>query len=54
MISTGLMGALLGGLFVWTKGNLWLTLLVHGISNTNGITLIYTSADRFLGQILFP
>jgi membrane protease YdiL (CAAX protease family) len=53
MISTGLMGALLGGLFVWTKGNLWLPILVHGISNTIGITLIYTSADRFLGQILF-
>ena len=53
MLSTGLMGALLGGLFVWTRGNLWLPVLVHGISNTLGITLIYTSADRVLGQLVF-
>jgi membrane protease YdiL (CAAX protease family) len=53
MISTGLMGALLGVLYVWTRGNLWLPILVHGVSNTIGITLIYTSADRVLGQLFF-
>ena len=31
MISTGLMGALLGGLFVWGGCKLWLPILVHGI-----------------------
>jgi membrane protease YdiL (CAAX protease family) len=53
MLSTGLMGALLGGLFVWARDNLWLPILVHGVTNTAGITLIYTSADRVLGQLVF-
>lgn len=53
MISTGLMGALLGGLFVWTGGKLWLPIVVHGVTNTLGITLIFTSADRVLAQLLF-
>jgi membrane protease YdiL (CAAX protease family) len=54
MISTGLMGALFGGAFVWSRENLWLPILLHGISNTLGITLIYTSWDRILNGLLFP
>jgi membrane protease YdiL (CAAX protease family) len=53
MISTGLIGAILGALFVWYRGNLWLPILVHGFSNVVGITLIYTSGDRVLNTLLF-
>ena len=53
MISTGLIGAILGGLFVWYRGNLWLPIMVHGFSNVVGVTLIYTSGDRVLNALLF-
>ncbi len=53
MISTGLIGAILGALFVWYRGNLWLPIMVHGFSNVVGITLIYTSGDRVLNALLF-
>jgi membrane protease YdiL (CAAX protease family) len=54
MLSTGLIGALFGIAFVWYRGNLWLPILVHGFSNVAGITLIYTSLDKVLNQLLFP
>ena len=53
MISTGLIGAILGALFVWYRGNLWLPIMVHGFSNVVGITLIYTNGDRVLNTLLF-
>jgi membrane protease YdiL (CAAX protease family) len=53
MISTGLLGALFGGAFVWYRGNLWLPILVHGFANAVGITFIYTSADLVLNTLLF-
>ncbi len=53
MISTGLIGAILGALFVWYRGNLWLPIMVHGFINVVGITLIYTSYDRVLSTLLF-
>jgi membrane protease YdiL (CAAX protease family) len=54
MISTGLFGAILGVIFVSATGNLWLPVLVHGFSNTLGITLIYTNGDKVLSSLLFP
>lgn len=53
MISTGLLGALLGVVFVWYRENLWLPILVHGSANFVGITLIHASADRVLNAWLF-
>lgn len=53
MLSTGLVGVLLGWLFVWSGGNLWLPILVHGISNSLGITFIYLSLDKLLGGLVF-
>jgi membrane protease YdiL (CAAX protease family) len=52
-MSTGLIGALFGAVFVWYRGNLWLSILVHGFSNVAGITLIYTDLDRVLNTLLF-
>ena len=54
MISTGLIGAIFGAVFVWYRWNLWLPILVHGFSNVLGISLIYTSGDRVLNALLFP
>lgn len=53
MISTGLMGLLLGALFISSQGNLWLPILVHGVSNTVGLTLIFIDKDKLLGQLIF-
>ncbi len=53
MISTGLIGALFGVVFVWGRGNLWLPVMTHGFTNVVGITLIYTNLDQVLGKLLF-
>lgn len=53
MVSTGLMGALLGVVFVWYRQNLWLPILVHGWTNLVGITFIYASGDVVLNALLF-
>jgi hypothetical protein len=53
MISTGLIGALFGAVFVWERGNLWLPIMVHGFTNVTGITLIYLSGDKVLSKLLF-
>jgi membrane protease YdiL (CAAX protease family) len=53
MISTGLLGTLLGAVFVRYRENLWLPILVHGSLNTIGITLIFISGDRVLNAWLF-
>jgi membrane protease YdiL (CAAX protease family) len=53
MISTGLIGALFGAIFVWSRGHLWLPILVHGFTNVIGITLIYTDGDMVLNRLLF-
>ena len=53
MISTGLMALLLGALFIRSQGNLWLPILVHGMSNTIGLTLIFIDKDKLLSQLIF-
>ena len=53
MISTGLMALLLGALFIRSQGNLWLPILVHGVSNTIGLTLIFIDKDKLLSQLIF-
>lgn len=54
MLSTGLLGFVFGLLFAWYRYCLWLPILVHGISNTVGITLIYLDGDKVLNGLLFP
>lgn len=53
MLSTGLIGLLLGALFVWGRYNLWLPIVAHGVLNTVGVTLIYLDLDRDLNRLLF-
>lgn len=45
MLSTGLVGAMLGLIFIWRDFNLWLPIFVHGFINTFGIALIAVDGD---------
>jgi membrane protease YdiL (CAAX protease family) len=47
-LSTGIIGALLGMLFITSGFNLWLPILTHGFIDTIGLLLVYLNADRFL------
>lgn len=51
MIVTGLIGLLLGYLFIRQNFNLWLPILVHGFLNTAGLIFIYLDADRYLDRL---
>ena len=46
MLSTGIVGLLLGLIFVRSGFNLWLPILVHGFIDTVGITLIAVGGTR--------
>jgi membrane protease YdiL (CAAX protease family) len=48
MLSTGIVGALLGLIFVWNGFNLWLLIFVHGFIDTIGIGLIAVGGDRVI------
>lgn len=53
MLSTGLIGLLFGVLFVWSRYNLWLPIIVHGVIDTVGLAFIYLDIDRALNHLLF-
>lgn len=47
-ILTGVIGAILGIIFLTHKRNLWLTIIIHGLYDTLALTLVYLNLDRFL------
>ncbi|MCI0608912.1 MAG: CPBP family intramembrane metalloprotease [Anaerolineae bacterium] len=49
-LSTGIIGAVLGILFITSGFNLWLPILTHGFIDTVGLFLIYINADKFLKE----
>jgi len=49
-LSTGIIGALLGILFIAGGFNLWLPILTHGFIDTVGLFLIYINADKILKE----
>jgi len=49
-LSTGIMGALLGVLFIISGFNLWLPILTHGVIDTVGLFLIFINADKYLKE----
>ena len=49
-LSTGIIGAVLGILFITSGFNLWLPVLTHGFVDTIGLFLIYINADKFLKE----
>ena len=46
MVSTGMVGFILGVLFIKSKNGLWLTILTHGVYDVIGITLIYLDMEK--------
>ncbi len=53
ILGTGVVGALLGILFVLSDFNLWTAILTHGVIDTIGIGLIAVDGDRFLRERLW-
>ena len=49
-LSTGIIGAVLGILFIANGFNLWLPILTHGFIDTVGLFLIYVNADKTLKE----
>lgn len=47
IVGTGLMGAVLGWIYLKTGRNVWLPILVHGWVDTVGLYLIYAGFTRF-------
>ena len=50
VLSTGIVGAVLGILFIASGFNLWLPILTHGFIDTVGLFLIYVNADKTLKE----
>lgn len=50
IISTGVVGALLALIFVWSDFNLWLVIFTHGFIDTIGIAMISINADRAIRE----
>lgn len=49
-LSTGIVGVVLGILFIARGFNLWLPILTHGFIDTVGLFLIYINGDKFLKE----
>jgi membrane protease YdiL (CAAX protease family) len=53
MIATGMIGFVLGAVYVRHRFNLWYAVFTHGFINTVGILVIYLDLDRELNRALF-
>jgi hypothetical protein len=53
MIATGMIGFVLGAVYVYHRFNLWYAIFTHGFINTVGITAMYLDIDRDLQNWLF-
>jgi len=51
MISTGIVGVILGGIFILSGFNLWLVIFTHGFIDTIGIGLIAIGGDEWIRRI---
>jgi hypothetical protein len=53
MIATGLIGFVLGAVYVYHRFNLWYAMFTHGFINTVGIVALYLDIDREMSSWLF-
>ncbi len=53
MIATGMIGFVLGAIYVYHKFNLWYAMFTHGFINTVGIVALYLDIDREMSRWLF-
>jgi membrane protease YdiL (CAAX protease family) len=51
-LSTGLIGLLIGLIFIAGGYNLWLPILTHGFIDTIGLGLVYLNGDRYLKKLV--
>jgi membrane protease YdiL (CAAX protease family) len=47
-LSTGLIGLIIGVIYIAGGYNLWLPILIHGFIDTFGLVMVYLNADRYL------
>ncbi len=53
MIATGMIGFVLGAVYVYHRFNLWYAMFTHGFINTVGIIAIYIDVDQEMSHWLF-
>ncbi len=53
MIATGMIGFVLGAVYVYHRFNLWYAIFTHGFINTVGIVALYLDFDQEIGHWLF-
>lgn len=53
MIATGMIGFVLGAVYVYHGFNLWYSIFTHGFINTAGIVAMYLDVDREMSRWLF-
>jgi len=53
MIATGMIGFVLGAVYIYHKFNLWYSVFTHGFINTVGILAMYFDIDRDLNRLMF-
>ncbi len=41
VLRTGIVGFLLGAIYLWNDRNLWIPIMVHGLTNTIGLTMMF-------------
>ena len=52
MITTGIVGFMIGSIYVRSQYRLWLTILTHGIYDSILITLIYLDKDQYIFDLV--
>ena len=53
MIATGMIGFVLGAVYIYHRFNLWYAIFTHGFINTVGIVALYLDIDREMSRWLF-
>lgn len=53
MIATGMIGFVLGAVYIYHRFNLWYAIFTHGFVNTVGFTAMYLDIDYEIGHWLF-
>lgn len=53
MIATGMIGLVLGAVYVYHRFNLWYAMFTHGFIDTVGIVALYLDIDRDMSRWLF-
>jgi membrane protease YdiL (CAAX protease family) len=51
-LSTGIVGVVLGSIFVLSEFNLWLAIFTHGFIDTVGIGLIAVDGDKYIRRMI--